>query len=250
MSKTNENQPKKKRKTTLLSVIAVLLAIVMVSSVTVAVLSAFDVIDFKSLISRSSGDDDESSEASGDTSSDDISSEGEFDMSTPYVPPTIDAEEYYNKNGTVKSSFTASTSSSIHSGSEAYNNLVSRGFNQNPVIAEYSIQGEYIGETEVSGNSYGIHPTYRTFYTSASGIVWSISEINGTITATPVTYNYENASSVPITLSETDTITSYDGPANKFFVYVPNSSLLVIKKVTKIDAATLDSFTKETLDRI
>ncbi|MFQ9440626.1 MAG: hypothetical protein ACLR13_06015 [Acutalibacteraceae bacterium] len=72
-----------------------------------------------------------------------------------------------------------------------------------------------------------------------------ILEINGSFFATPITYNFSNTQNIPVILSETDTITSYDSSTNKFYVNIPNASQTVIKTVSKIDAETIEKLTSE-----
>lgn len=155
-----------------------------------------------------------------------------------YDVPTIDAEEYNNSisdNVTIVNVF---DSQSIHSESEAYENLTQRGFTQSPITSDYDIGGVYMGETEISSYSSTRHPIYQTYYESANGVTWSIAEINGSVYACPILYD---SADVMIVVSETDTMTSYDGITNKFFIKTPYESVMKIKTVSQINAETLEN---------
>ena len=86
---------------------------------------------------------------------------------------------------------------------------------------------------------------YQTYYVATSGDIWLIFEVNGSFFATPITYNFSNEQKVPVIVSETDTITSYDSSTNKFYVNIPKESQTVIKTVSKIDAETIEKLTNE-----
>ena len=169
----------------------------------------------------------------------------EVDLGSNYEVPEFDAEAYFRENTTLKSTFDVASSQSIHTESEAYDSFVERGFDGSQVMYEYTMDGTYLGENEISRSSSSKHPMYQVYYATTSGDIWMILEINGSFFATPITYNFSNAQNVPVIVSETDTITSYDSSTNKFYVNIPNASQTVIKTVSKIDAETIEKLTSE-----
>ena len=169
----------------------------------------------------------------------------EVGLGSNYEVPEFDAEAYFRENTTLKSTFDVASSQSIHTESEAYDSFVERGFDGSQVMYEYTMDGTYLGENEISRSSSSKHPMYQTYYATTSGDIWMILEINGSFFATPITYNFSNTQNVPVIVSETDTITSYDSSTNKFFVNIPNASQTVIKTVSKIDAETIEKLTSE-----
>lgn len=179
------------------------------------------------------------------TSTETTTTDEEVDLGSNYEVPEFDAEAYFRENTTLKSTFDVTSSQSIHTESEAYDSFVERGFDGSQVMYEYTMDGTYLGENEISRSSSSKHPMYQVYYATTSGDIWMILEINGSFFATPITYNFSNAQNVPVILSETDTITSYDSSTNKFYVNIPNASQTVIKTVSKIDAETIEKLTSE-----
>ena len=179
------------------------------------------------------------------TSTETTTTDEEVGLGSNYEVPEFDAEAYFRENTTLKSTFDVASSQSIHTESEAYDSFVERGFDGSQVMYEYTMDGTYLGENEISRSSSSKHPMYQTYYATTSGDIWMILEINGSFFATPITYNFSNTQNVPVIVSETDTITSYDSSTNKFYVNIPNASQTVIKTVSKIDAETIEKLTSE-----
>ena len=179
------------------------------------------------------------------TSTETTTTDEEVDLGSNYEVPEFDAEAYFRENTTLKSTFDVASSQYIHTESEAYDSFVERGFDGSQVMYEYTMDGTYLGKNEISRSSSSKHPMYQVYYATTSGDIWMILEINGSFFATPITYNFSNAQNVPVILSETDTITSYDSSTNKFYVNIPNASQTVIKTVSKIDAETIEKLTSE-----
>ncbi|MEI3551483.1 MAG: zinc ribbon domain-containing protein [Acutalibacteraceae bacterium] len=179
------------------------------------------------------------------TSTETTSANEEVGLGSNYEVPEFDAEAYFRENTTLKSTFDVASSQYIHTESEAYDRFVERGFDGSQVMYEYTMDGTYLGANEISRSSSSKHPMYQAYYATTSGDIWMISEINGSFFATPITYNFSNEQNVPVILSETDTITSYDSSTNKFYVNIPNESQTVIKTVSKIDAETIEKLTNE-----
>ena len=179
------------------------------------------------------------------TSADTTTTSEEVELNSNYKVPEFDAEAYFRENTTLKSTFDVTSSQYIPTESEAYDHFVERGFDGSQVMYEYTMDGTYLGANEISRYSSSKHPMYQAYYAATSGDIWMISEINGSFFATPVTYNFSNEQNVPVILSETDTITSYDSSTNKFYVNIPKESQTVIKTVSKIDAETIEKLTNE-----
>ena len=179
------------------------------------------------------------------TSTETTTTDEEVDLGSNYEVPEFDAEAYFRENTTLKSTFDVASSQYIHTESEAYDSFVERGFDGSQVMYEYTMDGTYLGKNEISRSSSSKHPMYQVYYATTSGDIWMILEINGSFFATPITYNFSNAQNVPVILSETDTITSYDSSTNKFYVNIPNASQTVIKTDSKIDAETIEKLTSE-----
>ena len=53
-----------------------------------------------------------------------------------------------------------------------------------------------------------------------------------------------------VVISESATITSYDSTTNKFYEIIPDSSMLIVKTVSRIDAETLDNLTFGGIDAL
>ena len=184
------------------------------------------------------------------TSTETTSANEEVGLSSNYEVPEFDAEAYFRENTTLKSTFDVTSSQYIPTESEAYDHFVERGFDGSQVMYEYTMDGTYLGANEISRYSSSKHPMYQAYYAATSGDIWMISEINGSFFATPVTYNFSNEQNVPVILSETDTITSYDSSTNKFYVNIPDKAKTAVKTVERIDAKTIENLTDEEIDRL
>lgn len=151
-----------------------------------------------------------------------------------------DAEEKLGELGTVTSSVQAVLSFTKRSEAEAYADLTGRGFTDFPILAEYSMEGKLEGEREISSGSSEVHPVYTTNYITEAGDVWTITLINGSVFAIPVSFNQSGYYYVMRVLSETDKMIRFDGKTNTFFEYTPFPNEIVMKTVTRIDAQTLE----------
>lgn len=103
----------------------------------------------------------------------------EVGLGSNYEVPEFGAEAYFRENTTLKSTFDVASSQSIHTESEAYDSFVERGFDGSQVMYEYTMDGTYLGENEISRSSSSKHPMYQTYYATTSGDIWMILEING-----------------------------------------------------------------------
>lgn len=160
-----------------------------------------------------------------------------------YTVEMVDAKEYFSNNGEIISEISVSDAENVDTEAETYDYLEKRGFTEYSVTAEYSIDGDYVGETAIEEDSQEKHPVYNTFYYSSSGEVWTITSINGQITANPVSYNFQSESDAPVLISDSETIVSYDNATNKFYETIPSESAIKLIVVDQIDAATLDNLT-------
>lgn len=162
----------------------------------------------------------------------------------------IDADEFYGSQAEIISRVKATSSETVHTEAEVCENFSSRGFSGCSITAEYSIDGEYLKEIEVSALKATKHPAYDCYYTTNSGDVWFLSEINGSLFAIPLSYQFEKESGGPIYFSETGTITGYDCVTNTFYEIVPYESTAIVKRVERINAETLESFSYEAIDAL
>lgn len=156
-----------------------------------------------------------------------------------------DAESFYDENAVIRSVDPAKRDRDNLSEKEALSELASRGFAGLPVTTSYSIDGTLIEELEISEDSSEKHPIYETYYISSNDEVWNITLIGGSITASPVTYNFEHEDEVPLLISEAEEIVSYDSSTNSFFRTIPKEDVLKVKRVARIDADTLGSVRPE-----
>ena len=113
----------------------------------------------------------------------------------------IDAEAYYEKNSTIIEKLPVKDSSEVLTEDQAIQVFHERGFNQNKVLAEYSMNGEYQPAFEISGATNKKYPKYIYYYTTQSGDFWTILIYNGQILANPLSYNLQSGKSVQLIVS-------------------------------------------------
>lgn len=162
----------------------------------------------------------------------------------------IDAEAYLNEIGEVQSKIDVFSSEAVMTGEETIEFLTERGFGECLVYTSYSMDGIYQEEQEITVNSSERHPIYTAYYLSNDEAIWKLSLVNGVLLAEPIFYNYREGADVPVILSETSTMTSYDNVTNQFFVVSPDASELVLKSVPEINATLLDSLKIEEIDAL
>ncbi len=161
----------------------------------------------------------------------------------------VDAESYLEEKGQILSETKVSKSKSVETEAAASENLSSRGFSQDAVVSEFSMDGEYSEAKEVSAAGSSRHPVYETYYTAESGDLWMILSINGAVMANPISYNAVSERAVPVVLSESTSLVSYDNISGRFYETIPDPSELIVVVVDRIDAQTLDRMTAAELDR-
>ena len=172
-----------------------------------------------------------------------IDTENVDEPTKPENPST--ADEYYWNNSEVLSVINVNESTNIQSETEAITVLTERGFDDYPVICEYSINGEYSSQTEAVNGANTKHPMYYTYYVSNNGDVWVIYVINSDVFAYPASFNAESDLDAVVIISESGKLTSYDNESNKFYVTIPNESVVMLKTINRIDTVILDELTNE-----
>lgn len=74
-------------------------------------------------------------------------------------------------------------------------------------------------------------------------------DINGVVMAVPVTFNMEYAKTAPVIFSETGTVMSYDNVTNCFYEIIPDPSVMIVKKIDRIDIETIEQMTMEEIGK-
>lgn len=162
----------------------------------------------------------------------------------------IDADSYFQNNSDIISEVEVNKSNNVHTEMEAYNNLVERGFGEKNIETEYSMNGEFSKAKAISNTSSAKHPIYQTTYITSNGDVWTILEINGVVMANPVSYNMQSDLGTQLIITETETVVSYDSRSNKFYETIPKASELIVKKINRIDAETIETLTYGEIDKL
>lgn len=158
------------------------------------------------------------------------------------------ADEYYFSNSEVLEVRNAADSNNLLTETLAKTLLEDRGFTDYPAFYEYTLDGSYMGETEIS-ETVDKHPMYLTYYISSSDEVWTIYIIDGEIYANPASFNLESNLSALMLVSEAAEIISYDDDSNRFYVTIPYDASMIVKIVERIDSETLDGLTAEVLSK-
>lgn len=158
-----------------------------------------------------------------------------------------DVNKYFEERADIISVTPIKKYKKTYSEKEVIEELEYRGFTDYPITAEYSFNGEFGDEVEISSESTDKHPVYQTYYINSSGIVWSIKVVGDKINAIPVSYNTMDSKQVPITVSENAEILSYDCTTNSYYLTIPYENVMGIRVVEKISAETLDTYTTEAL---
>lgn len=158
-----------------------------------------------------------------------------------------DVKKYYEERADIISVTPVKKYKKTYSEKEVIAELEYRGFTNYPITVEYSFNGEFGDEMEITSESTDKHPVYQTYYINSSGIVWSIKVVGDKINAIPVSYNTMDSKLVPITVSENAEILSYDCTTNSYYLTIPYKNVMGIRIVEKISAETLDTYTTEAL---
>ena len=156
---------------------------------------------------------------------------------------SINPMDYYLAHSKLVSQTNLSESSNVQTEQEVSQSYAERGFAGSEVSSSYAADGSYLSEGDVADGERTKHPLYDGLYESAAGDTWKIYAADGEFMAYPV----DIQSFVPtmqFVVSESEHIVSYDNASNAFYRIVPESDLLAVIKVERLDAATLDSFAK------
>ena len=158
---------------------------------------------------------------------------------------TPDVKKYFEENAEVISVTPVKKAKNTLSEKSLYEELKRRGFDKFPVTTNYSMDGAFKSKQEISSASEDKHPIYETYYRTSRNMLWSITIIDGNITAYPSSYNIEHSDKVPCIVSETEEIVSYDSSTNSFYTTKPKKSVLNVRVVGRIDARTLETIDLE-----
>lgn len=183
------------------------------------------------------------------TITDNTANTADVDLGENYTVPAFDAEKYFDEYTQLVSKLDVPSSQTVFTANEAYKAFEERGFSNVTLMYEYDMSGEYLGEQEASYYSDDKAPIYQAYYSTSDGNLWIIMEVNGEFFATPVFYNLDENSAKYVIISEKETITSYDSTTNKFYVNVPDQSNVRVKVVGRIDAETIETLTKEEIEK-
>ncbi len=176
-----------------------------------------------------------------------INKDAPEENSNVITPP--DADKYFYDNSTIITEIDANESKNVSTESEVYESLENRGFTQNAITSEFSMNGEYYEAVEIATLSSTKHPIYQTSYITQNNEIWTIYSINGVVQACPVSYNLNSSNKVQVIISETETITSYDSITNKFYETIPNDTALLVIVTETINAETLEKLTAEEIEK-
>ena len=155
------------------------------------------------------------------------------------------SENYFDKNSKVIEKINVEESKNVKTEKDALSLFIERGFDQYPVVYDYTINGEYGNDSEISEVSANKHPRYFTNFLSANGDVWRVFLINDMFIAYPASLLLESETTVDVLYSESNMITSYDPLTNQFFVTIPFESAVIVKTINRIDAESLNKITLE-----
>lgn len=137
--------------------------------------------------------------------------------------------------------------------SEVSDALKERGIgNDAAITASFTMNGDYIGATELEDSSADKYPSYRIQYDSGSGVTWLVVVNDGSFFATPIA-STEGSLSKEVILSETGVVTQFDGTRNIYSDFTFEELLshgAVGVTVDRIDAAALDSYDFARLQRM
>lgn len=148
------------------------------------------------------------------------------------------AEDYLSRYGSVTDQESAGDAA-VRSEAEALRDFAARGFTEAEIRTCYDLDGNYFEDRVIDGDSREKHPYYEAYFRTEEGVIWTVTLMGDAFYATPVSYNAVELD-VPRVLSETAVFRSYDGQANAFFTIETDPDVLVVKRVDRIDAQTLE----------
>lgn len=161
------------------------------------------------------------------------------------------AEEYFKSFSKIINVTEAIDSTDILTGYEEINELKSRGFDQNEVTIINTLDGQmYEKWVAIRPDEKEKFPEYRTLFTNSNDELWNVIVTNGSIIANPVSYNLVSEKDAQVVVSESNSITCYYYPDNKFYEVVPFESEIIIIPKDKIDADVLNELTVDKIDQL
>lgn len=143
-----------------------------------------------------------------------------------------------------------SESQNVQSEANAIAFLVGRGFKDLTVTADRTIDGQPLEDYEVSLASQDKHPVYFLSYTTDDGDQWTITVINGSIYAEPVTFDENNADGKKTILTEKETVTIYDSDTNEYIEGTPTEEDGNYRLSEKINKELIDSLNSESISSL
>jgi hypothetical protein len=173
--------------------------------------------------------------------------ETETETETAYTGiEDMDIDAYYHTLGDVVAVYSVKDSERTQTEAEAEALFTERGFDQREITFDYSMDGEYLGDTEITGSDER-HPMYQTYYISSSEEFWTVYLSNGYFLAYPVSYAMVSERKAPLVVSETEIFPGYNDIDNTFYEVIPYESQYILKQTHQINAETLDSLTVDVL---
>lgn len=164
---------------------------------------------------------------------------------TPRRSDRVNADEYFAENGTVLETVSVQDSS-MQSEKQAIEFLEERGFKTESLSYSYDHTGKFLGDKKADSSSDALHPTYQMYHMTESGHrFFTISLINGQITALPVSYNLSSGGDVKTLFSESAELYSFDSATNQFYKTTPNKNVLDVQVIGRIDAASLEELAEK-----
>lgn len=152
----------------------------------------------------------------------------------------VDVKNFFYENSKIVSIDAVKDSNTNLMEKDAIQLLKSRGFGDYPITTNYSINGIFEDTKKLSTSSTEYHPIYETYFYTTDGYLWVITVTDGTITAYPSTYNYEHLESVPIMVSESEVIVSYDSCTGSFYRTIPKETIMKVRIVDRVDVNALE----------
>lgn len=143
-----------------------------------------------------------------------------------------------------------SKSNDIQSEANAIAFLMGRGFKNLTITADRTIDGQALENYEVSLESQDKHPVYYLSYTTEEGDQWTITVINGSIYAEPVTYNEADESGKKTILTEKETVTVYDSEKNEYIEGTPTEEDGSYRLSETINKELIDSMNAEAISSL
>lgn len=156
-----------------------------------------------------------------------------------YLVEPPEAESYYEARGRLLGRIPVSDSNALTE-AEAVRAFHERGFTQTPITWEYKMDGTYHETVAAAEDGTARHPMYQAVYTTYRS-VWIVYLINGSFYAEPASANAASGDRIMI-FSETETLTSYDGSSNAYYVTIPDSTLCLVCTEHRIDAPMIEGY--------